>query len=120
MKNALHEIDQDEMSQQRQALAKRLRERRIYLGFTQDEVAKALGVMRPVVSNIEACTRKVEAIELEQLARLYSTSVQELMHGQSQEGLTESLNPEMLQGLSESDIAEINRFAQFLRSKPKE
>ena len=49
----------------RLAMATRLREAREYLGFSQDEVAVSLGVSRPAITNIEAGSRKVEAIELQ-------------------------------------------------------
>ena len=45
---------------QRLDLARRLREAREYVGLSQEEVAFALLVSRPAISNIEAGTRKVE------------------------------------------------------------
>ena len=38
------------MSDDRRSLGARLREAREYLGFSQDEVARATGVARPAVS----------------------------------------------------------------------
>ena len=60
-----------ETNQKRQLLAERLREAREYLGLSQDEVATALRLSRPAITNIESGTRKIEAVELEQLSRLY-------------------------------------------------
>ena len=47
----------------RQVLSERLRAARQYLGLKQDEVAKALGIPRSALFNIEAGARKVDAIE---------------------------------------------------------
>jgi len=52
-------------------LAPRLREAREAAGFTQEEVAKALGLVRPAVAQIEAGKRKLSSIELMTLSRLY-------------------------------------------------
>jgi Zn-dependent peptidase ImmA (M78 family)/DNA-binding XRE family transcriptional regulator len=52
-------------------LARRLREAREKSGFTQEQVAKALGLVRPVIAQIEAGKRKVSSLELAALARLY-------------------------------------------------
>ena len=45
--------------QDRLRLAERLRDAREYVGLSQDEVANALGVSRPAVTNIESGNRKV-------------------------------------------------------------
>jgi len=52
-------------------LARRLREAREAAGFTQEDVAKALGLVRPAVAQIEAGKRKLSSIELMTLSRLY-------------------------------------------------
>ena len=57
-------------------LAKRLREARERAGFTQEDAAKALGLVRPAISQIEAGKRKVSSIELIALSRLYGRSPQ--------------------------------------------
>ena len=53
----------------------RLRTSRDYLGFSQDEVAKHLGISRTALSNIESGQRKVDALELKKLAALYQRSI---------------------------------------------
>lgn len=105
---------------QRLDLAKRLREAREYVGLSQEEVAFALSVSRPAISNIEAGTRKVEAIELDKLSELYSRTVKYFLTGESQP--TESrvaFLARATQGLSESDLDELERFAAFLKNSPK-
>lgn len=106
--------------EQRMDLARRLREAREYVGLSQEEVAFALSVSRPAVSNIEAGTRKVEAIELDKLSALYSRTAKYLLTGQSEP--TESrvaFLARATQGLSESDLDELGRFAAFLKNSPK-
>src|ERR1700704_6697285 len=59
----------------RQVLGERLKEAREYVGLKQDDVAKKLGIPRSALSNVEAGARKVDAIELAQLAKLYQRPV---------------------------------------------
>jgi len=56
-------------------LARRLREAREKAGFTQEQVAKALGLVRPVIAQIESGKRKVSSLELAALARLYGRPI---------------------------------------------
>lgn len=105
----------------RQQVAARLREAREYLGLSQDDVATALGLSRPAVTNIESGSRKVEAVELDQLARLYGRPVSYFFDGEDsrvQEEKVEFL-ARKLSGLSKKDLLEVERFAEFLRSSPK-
>lgn len=107
---------------QRLELAARLRGAREYLGLSQDEVASAIKLSRPAVTNIESGTRKVEAFELDKLARLYSRSVEFLLTGK-EAAENEDKNIAFLaratKGLSGRDMEELGRFADFLRNSPK-
>ncbi|OUL72160.1 helix-turn-helix domain-containing protein [Paraburkholderia hospita] len=102
---------------QRLSLARRLREAREYVGLSQEDAAAALGISRPAVTNIEAGTRKVEALELDKLSQLYGQTVQYLLTGVTPKGdariafLARATN-----GLSAQDLEELGRFAEFLRS----
>lgn len=101
-------------------VAARLREAREYLGLSQDEVAAALQLSRPAVTNIESGTRKVDALELEQLAQLYGRSVQYFLA--NDEGVPDSkvaFAARTLKGLSDKDLGEVARFAEFLRMSAK-
>lgn len=107
-----------ESETQREAIAQRLRESREYVGLSQDEVASALGVSRPAISHIESGSRKVEATELHLLARLYRRTVDYLLTGIA----SEPAQPTQLaflaravKGLSERDLDEVARFAEFLK-----
>lgn len=112
-------IDKDA---QRILMAERLRESREYVGLSQEEVANVLGISRPAVTNIESGSRKVEATELSTLARLYRKSMDYLLTGKE----PVASGPEQLaflaravKGLSERDLDEVARFAQFLKQSAK-
>ena len=61
----------DSDDEERRRLGDRLREARKYLGLKQEEVATYLKIPRTALTDIENGQRKVEAIELTRLARLY-------------------------------------------------
>jgi len=106
--------------EQRSLLAQRLREAREYLGLSQDDVAVTLGISRPAVTNIEAGTRKVEAVELDKLSQLYGQSVQFFLTGISETSDARvAFLARATHGLSEQDLKELGRFAEFLRSSGK-
>ena len=109
----------EEPDEQRVAMAARLRDAREYLGMSQDEVAAALKLSRPAITNIESGSRKVEAIELDQLAQLYGRTVTYFLSGeQADQTSSESVAfyARTLTGLSEKDLTEVARFAEFLRA----
>ena len=66
------------------ALAARLRTIRERLGFSQDDVASLTGQPRPVVSNWETGVRRPNSHQLDKLAKIYRTSLDELLGGRSQ------------------------------------
>lgn len=104
----------------RQQIAARLREARDYLGLSQDEVAAALRLSRPAVTNIESGTRKVDALELEQLASLYGRSLESLLGNETRGPDTRlAFAARTLKGLSDKDLEEVARFAEFLRTSPR-
>lgn len=63
------------MALNREQIAERLRRLRKRLGFTQAEVADALGVHRPTISEIEAGRRAVTSEELHRFCELYAVPV---------------------------------------------
>ncbi len=109
----------DQSEDQRAAMTQRLREAREYVGLSQEEVAQALGLSRPAISNIELGNRRIEAIELDKLATLYRQSVPFLLTGEEPVGIAPT--PQVaflaraLQGLSKKDVEEVARFATFLK-----
>lgn len=111
-----------QLDESRQRMGARLREAREYLGYSQDEVAKVLEVSRPAITNIESGQRKVEALELNKLARLYGRTVASLLT--DEEALSEAESKvafaaRALQGLSELDLKEVLHFAGYLRNSSK-
>ncbi len=120
-KNNLRPLDfDDEMD--RQAMAGRLREAREYLGFSQDEVAKYLGVSRSALSNIESGQRKVDALELKRLSIIYKRPAG-YFTGEDQDD--QSIGTEVAHlarkaaELAPEDLSELGRFADFLKAKKK-
>jgi len=53
----------------------RLKEARIKADLTQMQVAEKLGLPQSYVSKIESGERRVDAVELERLAKIYGKSV---------------------------------------------
>jgi len=107
-----------DVAAQRAAVALRLREAREYLGLSQAEVAQVLDLSRPAIANIEAGNRKVEAVELEQLATLYRQSVRYLLSGEDPIEQTKDqvrFLARAVEGLTPQDLDEVARFATFLK-----
>ncbi len=104
----------------RAIICAKLREAREYRGFSQEDVAKFLGVPRSAISLIETGDRRLDIIELKKLAKLYECSVKELT-GEFAETDTEPESIRMVArataDLSPEDRSEVLRFAQFLRSR---
>jgi transcriptional regulator with XRE-family HTH domain len=108
----------------RQALGERLKEAREYVGLKQEDVAKKLGIPRSALSNIEAGSRKVDAIELAQMAKLYQRPVA-WFTGEDASGAAEKMPEEVAHvaraaaSLSQQDRQELARFADFLKSRAR-
>jgi len=104
----------------RQTLGARLREAREYLGLSQDEVAKYLGIPRTALSHVESGRRRIDALELKKVALLYKRPVS-FFTGETEGG--ENLPEDVAHlaraaaGLSESDRQELSRFADYLRAR---
>jgi transcriptional regulator with XRE-family HTH domain len=104
----------------RRRLGDRLREARKYLGLKQDEVASYLKIPRTALTDIENGQRKVEAIELTRLAKLYRQSV---AYFTGEDEAAASLPADVahlarrVADLSVDDRAELGRFAEYLRSR---
>jgi transcriptional regulator with XRE-family HTH domain len=99
-----------------QALARRLRESREYLGLSQEVVAEHLGVPRASVSAMEAGKRKVSSMELRDLARLYRTSVEHLLGEEPEQDPVVGALYRTAKDLKQEDREQVLRFAQFLRA----
>lgn len=111
-----HENDEDE----RRRLGDRLREARKYLGLKQEEVATYLKIPRTALTDIENGQRRVEAIELARLARLYR---QPVGYFAGEDEASSSLPVDVAHlarraaDLSQQDRDELGRFAEYLRAR---
>ena len=113
-------LRQEGDEQERRRLGDRLREARKYLGLKQEEVAAYLKIPRTALTDIENGQRRVEAIELTRLARLYRQSV---AYFTGEDEASASLPADVahlarrVAALSTEDRAELSRFAEYLRSR---
>lgn len=111
-----HGSDEEE----RRRLGDRLREARKYLGLKQEEVATYLKIPRTGLTDIENGQRRVEAIELTRLARLYRQSVG---YFTGEDEASADLPADVahlarrVADLSAQDRAELGRFADYLRTR---
>jgi transcriptional regulator with XRE-family HTH domain len=113
-------IRQESDELERKQLGDRLREARKYLGLKQDEVATYLKIPRTALTDIESGQRRVEAIELIRLAKLYRQSVG---YFTGEDEASASLPADVahlarrVADLSTDDRAELSRFAEYLRAR---
>ena len=111
---------QDDDNAERKRLGDRLREARKYLGLKQEEVAAYLKIPRTALTDIENGQRRVEAIELTHLARLYRQSV---AYFTGEDKASASLPADTahlarrVADLSAPDREELGRFAEYLRTR---
>jgi transcriptional regulator with XRE-family HTH domain len=106
--------------EERHRLGDRLREARKYLGLKQEEVANYLKIPRTALADIEGGQRRVEALELTRLAKLYRQPVA-YFTGEDEAGASLPVDVAHLArqavGLSQQDRDELGRFAKYLRAR---
>jgi len=113
-------VSEDVDAEERRLLGGRLREARKYLGLTQEEVATYLKIPRTALPEIENGRRRVEAIELARLAKLYR---QPVGHFTGEDEASAALPVDVAHlarqaaDLSEQDRSELGRFAEYLRAR---
>lgn len=118
MRSASVEHADDVMERRR--LGDRLKEARKYLGLRQEEVATYLKIPRTALTEIENGNRRVEAIELTRLARLYR---QQVSYFTGEDEMSSNLPPDVahlarkVADLSVADREELSRFAEYLRAR---
>ncbi len=116
---ALH---QDNDAEERRRLGDRLKEARKYLGLKQEEVATYLKIPRTALTDIESGQRRVEAIELTRLAKLYR---QPVAYFTGEDEASASLPVDVahlarrVADLSQQDRDELARFAEYLRARSR-
>ena len=110
-----------ENDNERRRLGEKLRGAREYLGLSQDEVARHLGIPRTALSNLESGQRGVDALELKRLADLYRQPVSHFTGSDDDE--TAALPSDVAHlaraaaALSIKDRQELERFAEYLRAR---
>jgi transcriptional regulator with XRE-family HTH domain len=107
----------------RRTFGERLRSAREYVGLTQDDVARHLSIPRSALSHSETGQRKVDALELARMAKLYQRPVSWFT---GEENPLDADLPEEVAhvaraaaSLSSQDRQELARFADFLKSRAK-
>lgn len=107
--------------QPRKELAEKLRATREYLGLSQEEVAKAIGIPRSAISLIESARRKVDVMEIQSFARVYQCSVANLTGEESVQLSSPKLDilKRTASELTEDDRDEVLRFAEYLRARAR-
>lgn len=109
---------------ERKGLGARLRDARDYLGLSQEEASRAVGLTRSAISLIESGQRKVDALELKKFCEVYQRPVSDFTGDIEVEASAPM--PETVQilaraasKLTDADQVELLRFAEFLSAKPK-
>ena len=113
-------VQQEDDDAERRRLGERLREARKYLGLKQEEVATYLKIPRTALTDIENGQRRVEAIELTRLAKLYRQPVA-FFTGEDEVSADLPVDVAHLArraaALSQQDRDELSRFADYLRTR---
>jgi transcriptional regulator with XRE-family HTH domain len=103
--------------QGRKDIADKLRVAREEKGLSQEEVALKLGLPRPAISQIENGRRRVEVLELIQLAKLYERPLEFFANEQPVASNRFEMFRRAASALSDEDRDQVLRFAEFLRDK---
>ncbi len=105
---------------ERQRLGERLREARKYIGLKQEDVAAYLKIPRTALGDIENGQRRVQAIELTRLAKLYKQPVS-YFTGEDAAAAALPVSVAFLARqaaeLSDQDREELSRFVEYLRAR---
>jgi transcriptional regulator with XRE-family HTH domain len=101
-------------------LGLKLKKHREYLGMSQQYVAECTGIPRSAVSEIEHGNRRVDAIELTKLARLYQVPASWLLD-EDEEAAADShvlaMFTRKFSRLTSEDQAQLAQFAEFLAAR---
>jgi transcriptional regulator with XRE-family HTH domain len=110
----------DEVARKR--LGERLRDSRKYIGLKQEDVAHFLRIPRTALVEIESGQRRVEAIELTRLAKLYKQSVSYFIDEEEESAdlpADAAYLARQAAELSPQDREELSRFVTYLRTRSK-
>lgn len=108
------------MIREQAKLAQKLKAAREAAGLSQEDVAEKLDLPRPAISQMENGNRKVQALELARLAKLYGKSLSDFADEAAKDTSRMDALHRTARDLSEKDRDEVLRFAEFLRQKAEE
>jgi transcriptional regulator with XRE-family HTH domain len=100
-------------------LGARLRESRVFLRLTKSEVANKVGMARTAIISVESGRRKVGALELRNLARLYGRSLSYFVDHRAVESPVSKDFDDVIRAaslLSSHQLAQLIQFAKFLHA----
>ena len=97
-------------------LGRRLKSLREKTRFTQEEIARMLGVRRLVITNIENGTRKITAEELYFFSKIYGLSMEELYTGEDKEKIIAKFSRKFDE-LSNKSKKEVLEFIEFKKNQ---
>lgn len=98
-------------------LCERLKSAREYLGLSQEDVARHVGLTLPAITLIESGNRGIDVIELSKLAKLYRRPIAYFI-GEEPVREPRKMTTLELAKLSDQDRDEVLRFVEFMRSLP--
>jgi transcriptional regulator with XRE-family HTH domain len=101
----------------RTELGSKLKTAREYLGLSQEEVSRILGLARSAVSLIESGERKVNAAELKKFAEIYQKPLGYFTGEAAAPPESVAHLARLATELSQKDRQELLRFAEFLQSR---
>ena len=93
---------------------KRIRQLRIHLGYTQGMLAQELSIDRSFLSHVEAGKKGCSVDLLVQFSSVFGVSIDYLVLGTVQRGLSEAVNAEQLREGIESLICHLEEFRKNL------
>lgn len=106
----------------RNKIGERLKSAREYLGLSQEEVAKVIGIPRSALSAIESGVRGVDVLELKALAKLYKLPINHFTdETPTHLGLPSDIAhlARAASQLTKKDRDELGRFAEYLSARGK-
>lgn len=105
-----------------QGVGHRIKEQREeYLGLSQEELAKAVGLSRSAISQIELGNRRVSTDEISDMSIALHCSIEYLVKGENSKIPEEVVHlARAVDALSKEDKDELFKFAQFLNAKSRD
>jgi transcriptional regulator with XRE-family HTH domain len=89
------------------------------LHYTQDAIAKFLGVQREVISYYENGKREIDLVKLEKLADLFNVELEDLLSDDAIIREPKIAIAFRTEGLDESDLEKISEFQRIIKNYSK-